>query len=671
MSKKKEHLTQASKLFSWRNNPKPHLSAIRIAFLYLLFGATWILTTDQLLELMFGNSDSNLFLQMIKGWVFVALTAIFIYALVIDTLDLYVKAQEKLKEANEGLKVQLERTEASEQRYQLAVLGSSDSIWEFDAKTQKFFMDGRILRSLGYSEEESKIQDMSQWLKLVVKEDMVHLRQVLDDFTKSDGEVLEATYRIYRKDGEIAWIKSHGYSLKNARGHISKVAGSHTDITMNKVYEDRLTRLAYYDTQSGLLNWQGFGNLVDSQIQTEPDRPFALLYMDIDDFKDINDVHGYTIGNSLLKYLADDLLEMVTPPDVVAKLGGDGFGVMTFTNDHDELKALAQRLLACFQTERMIDDQILSVSASLGIAIYPSADRSFKNLMQSADEAMYEAKRNGKNKHYFYTAETHQHRVDMISLTKDLRKAVENHELTLVFQPIYRFSDQTVCALECLVRWRHKDRGDIPPSVFIPIAENAGWIDLVETAVFTQAFKQIQAWKTKGLSLIPIAINLSAHGVADDSFINTIQSLKETFDIKQGEFEIEVTESSLIRNYDAAIRNLRRLRETGVKILLDDFGQGYSSLTYLVNLPIDILKIDREFIRGIGTSESNDAIVRTIVGLAHDMHLMVVAEGIETQEQALFLNEAGTDYAQGFLYHRPASSEIIAALIENNEQKTL
>jgi len=665
LSKKKEHQPLAPKLFAWRNNPKPHLSAIRIAFLYLIFGATWILTTDQLLELVFGNSSSNLFFQMVKGWVFVALTAIFIYALVIDTLDLYVKAQEKLKLANADLKVQLERTEASEQRYQLAVLGSSDSIWEYDAKNQTFFMDGRILRSLGYSEEESHISDMTQWLALVVKEDMDHLRHVLDEFTKSDGEVLEATYRIYRKDGEIAWIKSHGYSLKNARGHVSKVAGSHTDITMNKVYEDQLTRLAYYDTQSGLLNWQGFGNLVDSQIQTEPDRPFALLYMDIDDFKDINDVHGYTIGNKLLKYLADDLLKIVTPPDIVAKLGGDGFGVMTFTDDPTQLKTLARRLLECFQTERKIDDQILSVSASLGITTYPNDDRSFKNLMQSADEAMYEAKRTGKNKHYFYTAETHQHRVDMISLTKDLRKAVDNHELTLVFQPIYRFSDRKVCALECLVRWRHKERGEIPPSVFIPIAENAGWINLVETAVFTQAFRQIQAWKAKGLPLVPIAINLSAHGVADDAFIHTIQSLRDAYGIKQGEFEIEVTESSLIRNYDAAIRNLRRLRETGVKILLDDFGQGYSSLTYLVNLPIDILKIDREFIRGIGTSDNNDAIVKTIVGLAHDMHLLVVAEGIETQEQALFLNEAGTDYAQGYLYHRPANSEIIGSLIQN------
>lgn len=652
-----------SSIFTWRDRMTPHLQALRIAALFLLFGFIWILSTDKILEFLFGNSNTYQTFQTFKGWLFVALTALFIYLLVIDTLRLYVRAQREQIRLNVTLKEQLAKTEASEARYQLAVQGSSDSIWEYDAVSRQLFSDTRLMTSLGHG--EALIRTIEDWLRFVHPEDADRLRADLQAYLEHPVPILEATYRIQRKDGGSAWIKTRGYALLDPEGRIIKVAGSHTDITLAKNYEETLFRLAYYDTASGLPNWQGFGEIVDKQIREHPETPFNLLYLDIDDFKDINDVHGYTIGNLLLDSLATDLKTLVQAPDILAKLGGDGFGILTFDTDSRILLDLARRILTSIRRERTISQQILSVSASLGIARYPDKDTTFKTLMQSADEAMYEAKRSGKNTFFFFTEDTHRQRIEQISLARDLRKAIENHDFTLVYQPVIDLQNRKIVALECLLRWDHPERGPISPSVFIPLAENVGWIHEIELWVFAQAFRQIKIWSEEGIQLVPIAINLSAQGATDEAFITALLELQSSLDIPSAAYEIEITETGLVKNYGEVIHNLERLRQAGVRILLDDFGTGYSSLTYLVNLPIDVIKIDRAFITRIGVSADTEAVIRVIVQLAHGLKLHVVAEGIETDEQHTYLSAVEADYGQGYLFQSPAESKRIRELLMN------
>jgi len=276
--------------------------------------------------------------------------------------------------------------------------------------------------------------------------------------------------------------------------------------------------------------------------------------------------------------------------------------------------------------------------------------------MHCADEAMHAAKIKGKNTFVFYTEELHEQHLSKIALTNQLRKAVENHELSMMYQPIYQLSDNTIASMEALVRW-HPNKGPaVSPDLFIPLAETSGLIRKIELWVFEDVFKQLIAWRTSRSRNIPVAINLSSDGISDENFIREILALVDRYRILPGEFEIEITETSLIQHTETALANLHLLNQQGIKIQLDDFGKGYSSMTYLVSLPIDAIKIDKGFTQKIHTSKDIDAVIEAIVNLAHSIHLKVIAEGIEHENQREFLAALGTDYGQGYLFHYPTQA---------------
>ncbi len=640
----------------------PYRSAVRITLAYLTFGILWILTTDSILDFLFGNSDTYQQLQTYKGWFYVIITAVFIFLLVVSTLDLYEDAKKNVEAVNVDLQNQLEKTQLSEQRFEMAVKGSFDSIWEFDNHTKTYYMSETLLRNLGY--ETLTLKNIDDWRALIDPQDLPYFDQRIDAFSASPEPDLEWIYRVKRYDGTIAWIRTHGTANIDSEGKLLKIAGSHTDITEAKEHQEKLQRLAYYNDLTGLLNWHGFANVIQRRILDDPDLPFTLLYLDIDDFKNFNDVHGYAVGDKLLREIACDLTGLAQKDEVVANLGGDGFGLLVETIDRAQVHKRIEKVFGALKKAHTIDGQKFSVFASVGIAQYPKDDEQFEDLMQCADEAMYEAKTRGKNTSVFFSDEIHATRLNTISLTNDLRHAIENKELYLMFQPIYRLNDHRLASMEALVRWKPAGHPAVPPDVFIPLAESTGLISSIELWVFEQVFAQVVKWRSIRTHSVPIAINLSSRGIADDEFIQKVLHLLRKYEIKDGEIEIEITETGLIERYETALHNLRRLRVNGIKILLDDFGKGYSSLTYLVNLPIDVLKIDRGFTSRIHSSVEIDAVIATIVSLAHSIQLKVVAEGIEYENQFDYLLSLGTDFGQGYFLHLPALPEVVEKLLK-------
>jgi len=633
----------------------PKRSASRIALSYLIFGVTWILTTDTMLEFFFGTSHTYNTLQTYKGWVYVALTAVFVYALVVMTLDLYQQAREKVQESKDELEKQYDKTLESERRFDLAVKGSFDSIWEYDGKTERYFMSASLLKGLGYSDSEIKLEGLEDYLTYIDPLDRQRFMDQVTAFSDVPSDLFEMTYRVLRKDGTSAWIRTRGSAQISPSGRILKVAGSHTDISLLINHQEALTKIAFYDQLTGLPNWKGFGQRVTRLIETQPDVPFTLLFLDLDDFQNINDFHGYQIGDQLLIKIARIFETLGQDNEDLSSLGGDSFGFLLKTTNKASILNQISKIYDTLKTIDSVEGRPIEVDACIGIAQYPKHAQAFDDLMHCADEAMREAKHKGKNTYVIYTEALHAQHLDQITMTNQLRKAVEKQELSMMYQPIYALDGGKITSMEALIRWHPFGKSAVAPDLFIPLAETSGLITHIERWVFETVFKQVIAWRPIRLRNIPIAINLSSRGISDEDFIQDLIVMMDEIGIQPGEIEIEITETSLIDKPESAMKNLHLLRQQGIKILLDDFGKGYSSLTYLVSLPIDTIKIDKGFTQKIHSSQDIDAIIKGIVDLAHSIHLKVIAEGIEADNQKIFLNALGVDYGQGYLLHHPAS----------------
>lgn len=645
----------------------PRRSALRIAFIYLIYGIVWILSTDKLLEFFFGSSSTYMLLQTFKGWIFVALTALFVYWLVVSTLQLYHEAKNKVQDAKDALEKQYTKTLESEQRFELAVKGSFDSIWEYDGYQERYFMSPAILGALGYQEGDITMSSFEDWLALIDTEDRQRFIDQVNAFSDEPTDIFESSYRVLRKDGSLAWIRTRGSSQVSPQGKILKVAGSHTDITYLIEHQEALTQIAYFDQLTGLLNWKGFDQSVTARIQNALDKPFTLINLDVDDFKNINDFHGYAIGDKLLIELAQLLKEQLRAGELLSNLGGDGFGFLLESVDKTVILNRVAQLYTALKRIKFIDDRQMDVEVCLGITQYPIDNTDFDGLMHNADEAVNEAKRKGKNTFIFYSTALHQSHLGNIAFTNRLRKAVVNDELSMVYQPIYRLSDDHMVSMEALVRWHQDGKTPISPDVFIPMAETTGLITNIELWVFEAVFKQTLAWRKTKNRHCPIAVNLSSKGIINDEFIKSIIVLMDDYGILPGEIEIEITETSLIEQPENALNNLLKLRQQGITILLDDFGKGYSSLTYLVSLPIDLIKLDKEFTQKIHTSNRIDAVISTIIELAHALDLKVIAEGIEYDNQKTYLTQLGADFGQGYLMKKPVGPLEIEALFSTDQ----
>lgn len=436
-----------------------------------------------------------------------------------------------------------------------------------------------------------------------------------------------------------------------------------------KRLHENVTYMAHYDQLTGLANRMLYRSRLEHAISCAARRneQVALLYLDLDHFKPVNDALGHEIGDKLLIEVAERLLSSVRDMDTVARLGGDEFAlILEGVKNGVDVVAVANKILQALTNTFVIDNHTLYIGTSIGIAFFPHCGRSVDVLTKNADNAMYKAKQNGRNQYQFYTSQMNQHALSELKKEMQLREALEKDEFILHYQPKLELATGRLSGNEALLRWNQTQQGIIYPDKFIPILEQTGLITEVGCWVLKTACEQHVEWKRQGFDVGKIAINLSGRQLLHRNFSKTVRDVLNETGLDASSLEVELTESLLIRNTGLTIETLNELKEMGVSIAIDDFGTGYSSFNYLKSFLIDTLKIDRSFIKNITREGPEAAITSAIIHLAKDLGIHVIAEGVETKEQMNFLREKKIDEIQGYYISPPVSSDAFTHLIKSN-----
>ena len=469
-----------------------------------------------------------------------------------------------------------------------------------------------------------------------------------------------------RSEGEIYPVWSNITAIHDSNGKTSHFINSFSDISEKKVIEDNIFYLAHYDALTDLPNRAMFLESVEKARLSDPECRIAVLFLDLDNFKMVNDTMGHAQGDSLLKNIAKKLLSCVRESDIVARLGGDEFTIALLDiQSSRQIEVIAKRILSVTKESLTFGGREILVSTSIGISIFPDAACSVELMIKNADTAMYRAKSDGKSKYQFFHKDLNIVSTERREIENDLRLAVNNRQFELHYQPQVIARSGEIFAVEALIRWNHPLYGLIPPNEFIPELENSGLIIEVGKWVIQEAFSQLAEWKSSGLHL-RMAINISSRQLEDDHLPAYIQQLLNASVIEPCEIELELTESSLMKNPEYSISLLTELSDIGVNLALDDFGTGYSSLSYLKKVPIDTLKIDRSFVQDITTNQNDKAIANTIIAMARSLGLQVIGEGVETAEQFESLLHCGCDYVQGYYFGKPVPADKLELLLSGS-----
>ena len=448
---------------------------------------------------------------------------------------------------------------------------------------------------------------------------------------------------------------------------VTHYVASFTDISERKAAEERISYLAHHDVLTGLPNRFSLESRLEQALLTarREQIQLAVMFIDLDRFKIINDTLGHHVGDLLLGEVANRLRLCVRESDIVARLGGDEFVVvLTGLVAAADAASVANKVLHLLAEPYDIEGHALHSSPSIGISIFPSDGESAENLMKAADTAMYHAKEQGRNNAQYFTPAMNAEVHERMQLEAELRVALREGQLELHYQPKISVSSERVCGVEALARWQHPVHGLIPPMKFIPVAEESGLIEELGYWVLDEACRQWAVWRASGIEGIQMAINLSAQQLRSRGLVETVAAAMRQHGLGPGDLELEITESVAMSDPQHAIQRLRELRDLGVHLAIDDFGTGYSSLAYLKLLPIQVLKLDRSFVKDIETDENDAAISAAAIALAHNLGLEVVAEGVETGQQADFLREHGCDFLQGFRYGRPEPASHLSDILQ-------
>ncbi|MDR5659674.1 EAL domain-containing protein [Serpentinicella sp. ANB-PHB4] len=789
----------------------PKKEALKTTLIYGALGAMWIIIFELIIAILQQRYNTLTYILTYRGLFHFLVMIIFVYFLLQNRMHLLKSASqniqkayselsatyEKLTVTEEELREQFEESErkqkaliASHQRHDLIVEGSNDGIWEWDEEKQSFYFTLKTKKGLGYSEGD--IADSYEaWLELLHPDDKDTAVGNLDRYFKSKDGIYENTYRLKAKDGSYRWILSRGKALRDKKGKIVRIGGSHTDITeqldlrdnlkreiilsenvinnvsvlivtwdqngnikkFNKfaekifgyaeaevlgeniidfftpeaekpsIYdtykqiksgkevknlegqfltktgkkvdilwntsilyrdnekveegisvgtditerknmEQKLHTLAYQDDLTGLPNRAQFE--VDVKRFIGMKDCFAIVYMDVDNFKYINDTLGHSAGDALLKYLAGTFKKIIHQEDKIFRLGGDEFAIIFGKCvSRQDVEARLEEMIDALRITWVFQGREFFISFSMGTVLFPEHGRDYDILLKKADTAMYYSKEDGKDKFTFYSEEMQEKTVEYIQIVNQLRYAIEKEEFQLYYQPQIDLNTGKVTAVEALIRWMHPVRGLVSPGEFIELAENTGQIHEITEWVLKTACKQKKKWEEKGYPSIKMAINFSGKSFDKMNLANEINTLLNSMEIDRKDIQIEITETAFMLDLDAAVNMVKQIRDIGVKVALDDFGTGYSSLTYLKQLPIDTLKLDREFIRNVKNANEDEVIVKTVIELAHALNMRVVAEGIETEEQLCFLKKYNCDELQGYYFSKPLPGDEVEALLTN------
>jgi diguanylate cyclase (GGDEF)-like protein/PAS domain S-box-containing protein len=519
-----------------------------------------------------------------------------------------------------------------------------------------FGLGGRDLRGLSHYDIFPEIPE--RWKA-------AHRRGLSGEVVREEGDHFE------RADGSVQWSRWEVRPWLNAGGDVGGIVIFTEDVTDHKRYEEQLTHMATHDALTNLANRTLLQDRLEQSIHYahRSGRLVAVLLLDLDRFKVINDSLGHDFGDQLLCAVAQRLQKSVREADTVARLGGDEFVVLLVeVADEEDVAVVARKILDKLNLPYQIHDREIILTASLGISLYPKDSDDGATLFRNADMAMYRAKRGGRSNFSFYSEEMNRLVQETLELESGMRQALEHEEFCLHYQPKVDLTSGQVIGCEALVRWRHPQRGLVSPADFIPLAEETGLIVPLGTWVLKEACRQSRAWQDEGLPALSVAVNLSAHQFRMGNLPQLVKEVLREADLDPRLLVLELTESMVMDDPAGAERAMRMLKDLGVGLSLDDFGTGYSSLNYLRRFAVDSLKIDRSFIHDVATDPSGASVVTSIIDIAHNLGLTAVAEGVETREQLAFLTNCGCDMFQGYLFSKPLPAEEFIDLLREGRQ---
>lgn len=482
------------------------------------------------------------------------------------------------------------------------------------------------------------------------------------------GEEWRGEFLNKRKDGRLFWEHAVISPLRDETGNTTHYIGIKEDITTQKQYEEQLAYQATHDELTGLANRTMLKDRIDQEAKhvTRSNRLIAVILLDLDRFKVINDSLGHALGDELLCQVARRLEKIIRTTDTVARIGGDEFVVLfTEVATDNVIRKLATKILIALGEPYQLGEQEVTLSASLGISVAPTDGQDSTSLIRNADIAMYQAKER-KTGFSFYTQEMNDRLVETLKLEGDLRRALEREEFEIHYQPKIDLRSGRINGCEALLRWRHPQQGLVSPGQFIPLAEETGLIVPIGTWVLETACRQIKQWRQQGLPAIPVAVNLSARQLRSNDIVGQVGDILQGVDLDPRLLELELTESMIMDDPLGAKELLKRLKVLGVSLSLDDFGTGYSSLNYLRHFPFDNLKIDKSFINDVVTDPTGASVVTSIIDIAHNLGLIAIAEGVETREQLDFLVANQCDYMQGYLFSKPLRATDFGRLLASS-----
>ena len=554
----------------------------------------------------------------------------------------------------------------SEERFSLAVRGANDGIWDWDLQTNQVYFSPRWQTMLGY--EEGEIDYLPEnWFNLIHPEDIERFKSDINAHLTGKTPNLKSEYRILQKSGAYCWVLCRGLAIRNGDHQAYRMAGSMTDISDTKAAEASLLYNALHDPLTNLPNRTLFmdrlGRAID-RTQRKPNYLAAALLLDLDRFKVINDSLGHALGDQFLAATSQRLQNCLRPTDTVARFGGDEFAILLddITQASDATRA-AERILEEISAPMDIRGHQVMTTGSIGIALTSTGYSNPDEMMRDADMAMYRAKAGGKARHEIFDKNMHRQIRAVMQRETELRQAIDKNELEVQYQPIISLTDGTIVGCEALLRWKHPLHGFLNPDDFIRIAEETGLIIPIGKWVLRTACSEAREW----LKIVDrdffVSINLSSRQFLDNTLEKTVREVLEDTQLPASSLYLEVTESAAMNDIDVTSRILHQISDIGVKIAIDDFGRGYSALGYLIQFPVDTIKIDRSFIQDVGQNERISTVTAAMIMMSHVMHMKVIAEGVETEEQLAFLFPLECEMVQGFRFYHACSGETIKQLL--------
>lgn len=635
-----------------RKSHSSDLIVLRIVFIYLLFGLFWIFFSDSLLASIVSSNEQFTRYSMYKGWAYVFITAALIYYLVRRPFTQQIEIENSLQ--------------LSEERWKFALEGAGDGVWDWNVQTNQVFRSARWKEIYGYTDADLGTT-AEDGRTLMHPDDRQRAIAEVNAYLQGEKDAFVSEFRLLCKDGSWKWTLSRGMLVsRTPDGKPLRMIGTHTDISDRKQSEAQVFRLAHYDQVTNLPNRILFLDRFEQEIKKmrRNDHTITLMYLDLDRFKEVNDTLGHDMGDLLLKETAQRLVSCVRASDTVARMGGDEFTVI-INNLDDQISAerLAQKILDKLTEPFNLGDELVYITTSIGISLYPLDGTEVDVLLKNADQAMYAAKEHGRNRYHYFTSSMQDAALGRMHLSGDLRGALKAEQFRLYYQPIVKLTTGDIHKAEALIRWQHPVRGLVSPAEFIPIAEDTGMIMEIGDWVFAEAVNQVRKWRLHHADF-QISVNRSPVQFRTNgkSHLNWVKHLN-TLGLPGDCIAIEITEGLLLDARDAVISQLDAFTKAGIQVAIDDFGTGYSSLAYLRKFDIDYVKIDQSFTSNIKAGSSDMVLCEAIIVMAHKLGKQVIAEGIETKEQLDLLIKADCDYGQGYLFSKPVPAHQFEKLV--------